>query len=189
MVFSTPNQKCRDVIIGHSLQALLCSYLNDTPIIVNKKPSNTLLDFCDPSLPLYLVGLENKLITLKTNENFVEFGSPKSELRSNLLLCISMSGLLLNSILPWSIKIQDNKIEYFTKARKNSIIFDSLRIFDCDNIEGLNIKKHDISYEVYDSIHIRSSNKNHVEYIKTKDNFVKKFIYTPAIEMVHSPRS
>lgn len=179
MVFKTPSQKCRDVIIGHSLRALLSSYLNDTPIIINKNPSHILFDFCPPDLPLHLVGLENKLFTLKTNENFVQFGSPKSELRSSLLLCISMSGLLLNSIPPWGIKIENNKLKYFTKARKNSIAYDSVRIFDCDNIEGLGIKKHDISYEVYDSIHIRSSNKSDIEYIKSKDNFAKEiYIYS-----------
>ena len=148
MVFKTPSQKCRNIVIGHSLRAILFSYLNDIPILINKKPSHILFDFCDPDLPLHLIGLKNKLITLKTNEGFTEFGSSKSELRSNLLLCISMSGLLLNSTPPWNIKVQDSKLQYFTKARKNSFVFDNLRIFDCDNIME-DVKNQDLADFAY----------------------------------------
>ena len=181
MVFSPPSQKCHDIIIGHSLSALLSSYLNDTPIIINKKSSHILFDFCDPELPLHLVGLKNKSTTLKSNEGFTELGSSEFELRSNLLLCMSMAGLVLNSIPPWNIKIQDGKVDCFTKAKKNSITYENLRIFDDDNIEGLDLKKENMLYEVYDNIHIRSSNKNDIEYIKTVDNFVKEIYIYPSI--------
>ena len=180
MVFKTPTQKCRDVIIGHSPQALLYSYLNNTPIIINKKSSNNMFDFLPQHLPLHLVGLENNPTTLKATEGVVRFGTSKVELRSDLLLCISMSGLLLNSVPPWNIKIEDSKIDYFTKARKYSIDYETVRIFDADNISGLNIKKHNTVYEVYDSIHIRSSNKNDIEYISSEDDFVKEIYIYPS---------
>jgi len=180
MVFKTPSQKCHDVIIGHSLQALLYSYLNDAPIIINQKPSHILFDLCPPDLPLHLVGLTENAVTLKTSEGLIRLGASKAELRSNLLLCISMSGLLLNSTPPWNIKVGDGKVDYYTKSKKHSISYDTVRIFDSDSISGLSIKKHDVIYEVYDNIHIRSSNKNDVEYIKTEDNFVKEIYVYPS---------
>ena len=180
MAFRTPTQKCRDVVIGHSPQALLYSYLNNIPIIVNKKTDNNVFDFLPISLPLQLVGLENSPTTLKATGGAVQFGISKAELRSNLLLCISMSGLLLNSVPPWNIKIEDSKIDYFTKARKYSIDYEAVRIFDANNVSGLNIKKHNTVYEVYDSIHIRSSNKNDIEYISSEDDFVKEIYIYPS---------
>jgi len=180
MIFKTPTQKCANIIVGHSLQALLFSYLNDNPIIVNKKSNNFLFDFCSSDLPLHLVGFEKSERALKTSDGCVRFGAPKSKLRSDLLLSLSISGLLLNSIPPWNIKIQDGKVDYFTKAKKNSVTYENLRIFDGDNITGLELKKENIFYEVYDSIYIRSSNKNDIEYIKTGDNFVKEIYIYPS---------
>ena len=180
MVFDTPNQKCHEVIIGHSSEALLYSYLNDAPIIINKKPENIAFDFCPSDLPLHVVGLRNNLTTLKTSRDFTTFGLSKVKLRSDLMLCISMAGLLLNSVHPWNIRIQDNNIIYLTKTRKHSVSYKTVRIFNVDNISGLNIKKQNEVYEVYDNIHIRSSNKNDVEYIKTEDDFVKEIYIYPS---------
>jgi hypothetical protein len=180
MVFRTPIQKCRDVIIGHSSQALLFSYLNNIPIIVNKKPNDVSHIFCAPDLPLHLIGLQNNTTILKTSHGSVQFGVSKVKLRSDLLLSLSMSGLLLNSTTSWNIKIEDEKINYFTKAKKYSVSYESLRIFDADNITGVNIKKDEIFYEVYDNIHIRSSNKNDIEYIKSEDNFVIEIYIYPS---------
>ena len=180
MVFKTPSQKCRDVIVGHSLQALLYSYLNDTPIIISQKSSPVLFDLCSPDLPLHLVGLSQNSTTLKTSEGIIKLGTSKAKLRSNLILCISMSGLLLNSASPWNIKFGDGNVDYYTKSKKHSISYDTVRIFDSDKISGLSIKKHDVIYEVYDNIYIRSSNKNDIEYIKTKDNFVKEIYIHPS---------
>jgi len=119
-------------------------------------------------------------MTLKTNDGCIDFGTPKDKLRSDLLLSLSMSGLILNSTPPWNIKIEDNKVHYFSKARKYSTSCESIRIFNSDSITGLDIKKHDVFYEVYDSIHIRSSNKSDIEYIKTEDNFVKEIYIYPS---------
>ena len=55
-----------------------------------------------------------------------------------------MSGLLLNSAPPWNIKVGDDKVDYYTKSKKHSISYDTVRIFDSDKISGLNIKKHDV---------------------------------------------
>ena len=180
MIFKTPAQKCANVIVGHSLQALLFSYLNDIPIIVNNKLNNPVFDFCDLDLPLHLVGLKREVKTLKTNDGCVEFGASKYKLRCDLFLSLSMSGPILNATLPWRIKVEDGKVNYFTKTKKNSIIYEDLRIFDGDNIDGLSLKKENILYEVYDNIHIRSSNKNDIEYIKTVDNFVKEIYIYPS---------
>ena len=180
MAFKTPVQKCHDVIIGHSPQALLFSYLYDIPIIINKKPSDVSFDFCEADLPLCLVGLENDKTIFKTNEGSMQFGISKAKLASDLLLPLSVSGLLLNSAIPWSIKVENGNISYFTKARKYSISYRYLRIFDADNITGVNIKKDKTFYEVYDSIYIRSSNKSDIEYIKSKDNFVKEIYIYPS---------
>ena len=71
-------------------------------------------------------------------------------------------------------------MDYFTKAKKNSVTYENLRIFDGDNITGLELKKENIFYEVYDSIYIRSSNKSDIEYIKTGDDFVKEIYIYPS---------
>ena len=179
MAFKTPEQKCNDIVIGHSLQAFLYSYLNDYPIITNKQFIDNSFDFCEPDLPLESIGLENIGRCLKTKEGSIQVGAPKSEIKSRLLLCLSLSGLLLNSVTPNNIKIEDGRISYFTKSRKYSTTYTVAHIFNVDNISGTSIKKYSTAYDVHDSIYIHSSNKNDVEYISTGDNFVSEiYIYS-----------
>ena len=180
MVFKTPEQKCNDIVIGHSLPALLYSYLNDYPTITNKQFIDNSFDFCHPELPLGVIGFDSNMRHFKTTGDPVEMGVSKAEIKSQLLLCLSLSGLLMNSVAPNNIKIGEGRISYFTKSRKYSTTYTTAHIFNADNINGANIKKHNISYDVYDSIHIRSSNKNDIEYISTDDNFVNQIYIYPS---------
>ena len=79
-----------------------------------------MFDFCDLDLPLHLVGLKREVKTLKTNDGCVQFGASKYKLRCDLFLSLSMSGLILNATLPWRIKVEDGKVNYFTKTKKKS---------------------------------------------------------------------
>ena len=180
MVFKTPEQKCNDIVIGHSLPALLYSYLNDYPIIINKQLIDNSFDFCHPDLSLGAIGFDNKSSHLRAAEGSHEVGRSKAEVKSELLLCLSLSGLVMNSETLSSTKIMKGEINYFTKSRKYSSTYTTAHIFNADNVNGVNIKKHNISYDVYDNIHIRSSNKNDIEYISTDDNFVSQIYIYPS---------
>jgi hypothetical protein len=180
MVFKTPEQKCNDIVIGHSLPALLYSYLNDYPIIINKQLIDNSFDFCHPDLSLGAIGFNNKSSHLRAAEGSHEVGRSKAEVKSELLLCLSLSGLVMNSETLSSTKIMKGEINYFTKSRKYSSTYTTAHIFNADNVNGVNIKKHNISYDVYDNIHIRSSNKNDIEYISTDDNFVSQIYIYPS---------
>ena len=81
MAFKTPEQKCNDIVIGHSLQAFLYSYLNGYPIITNKQFIDNSFDFCESDLPLESIGLENAGRCLKAKEGSIQVGAPKSEIR------------------------------------------------------------------------------------------------------------
>jgi hypothetical protein len=180
MVFKTPEQKCNDIVIGHSLPALLYSYLNDYPIIINKQLIDNSFDFCHPDLSLGAIGFDNKSSHLRSAEGSHEVGRSKAEVKSELLLCLSLSGLVMNSEALSGTKIMKGEINYFTKSRKYSSTYTTAHIFNADNVNGVNIKKHNISYDVYDNIHIRSSNKNDIEYISTDDNFVSQIYIYPS---------
>lgn len=178
MVFKTPTTNCDNVVIGHSLPSLLFSYLNDYPIILNKELENNQFDFCPTSLPLELIGFENKSKDLRVAGGTKQFGITKEEIENNLIFCLSLAGLTLNSVPFNNIKVGDNTIECFSNARKYSYTFNKLHIFSAENISGLKIKKENVFYEVYDNLYLKHSNKNSIDYIQTEDNFVNEiFIY------------
>lgn len=178
MVFKTPTTNCDNIVIGHSLPSLLFSYLNDYPIILNKELENNQFDFCPTSLPLELIGFENKSKDLRVAGGTKQFGITKEEIENNLIFCLSLAGLTLNSVPFNNIKVGDNTIECFSNARKYSYTFNKLHIFSAENISGLKIKKENVFYEVYDNLYLKHSNKNSIDYIQTEDSFVNEiFIY------------
>ena len=178
MVFKAPAINCDNIVIGHTLSSLLFSYLNDYPIILNKELENNQFDFCPTHLPLELIGFENKSKNLRVSDGIKQFGITKSEIENNLIFCLSLAGLTLNSTPFSNIKVGNNIVECFSKARKYSYIFNKLHIFNAENITGLKIKKENVFYEVYDSLYLRHSNKNSIDYIQTGDDFVNEiFIY------------
>lgn len=178
MFFKTPTTDCDNIVIGHSLSSLLFSYLNDYPIILNKELENNQFDFCPTELPLELIGFENKPKDLRTATGLKQFGMPISEIENNLVFCLSLAGLTLNTVPFNNIKVGNNILECFSKARKYSYTFNKLHIFDAENVSGVRMAKEDVFYEVYDNLHLKHSNKNSIDYIQTEDDFVKEiFIY------------
>ena len=178
MVFKTPTTNYDNIVIGHSLPSLLFSYLNDYPIILNKELENNQFDFCPTQLSLGLIGFENKSKDLRIAGGTKQFGMPISEIENNLIFCLSLAGLVLNAVPLGNIKVGNNIIECFSKARKYSYTFNKLYIFDAENVSGIRIAKEDVFYEVYDNLHLKHSNKNSIDYIQTEDDFVKEiFIY------------
>tara|TARA_A100001391_G_scaffold196346_1_gene174772 strand:- start:429 stop:1349 length:921 start_codon:yes stop_codon:yes gene_type:complete len=180
MVFKTPTTNCNNIVIGHSLSSLLFSYLNDYPIILNKELENNQFDFCPTELPLELIGFENKPKDLRVVGGTKQFGVTKSEIENNLIFCLSLAGLTLNSVPYNNIKVGDNTVECFSSARKYSYTFNKLHIFNAENITGLKIRKENVFYEVYDNLYLRHSNKNSIDYIQTEDDFVNEIFVYPS---------
>tara|TARA_A100001515_G_scaffold4028_4_gene4038 strand:+ start:779 stop:1693 length:915 start_codon:yes stop_codon:yes gene_type:complete len=169
-----------NIVIGHSLPSLIFSYLNDFPIIINKKAENNLFDLCSPHLDFNQIDLDCYNLSLNSVEGVSTFGCPKTHVKNQIIMCLSMSGLILNSVTFSNIKISQNQIECYSKSKKYPFAYKKIHIFNSENVSGISLEKQNVFYEVYDKIHMKHSNQNSVEFIETGDNFVNKIYIYPS---------
>ena len=181
MRFKTPPTIQTTLVIGSTLPALLYSYLNDFPIIINKTLSDNSYDFLCNNVDLCSIGFSDHITRLKKNKGFHVVGAPKTHIQDTIVFNLSMCGLIRNTFLPTSIRISnDDILTVFSKTRKYEFVYEKIHLFDCENISGIELQKDNITYEVYDKMDIKHSNLNDVEYIKGDDSFVSEIYIHPS---------
>ena len=181
MRFKTPQVLSTTVVVGNTLPALLYSYLNDIPIIINKPPSYNSYDFLPNKISLNSLRLEEQSFTFKKSNGFHVVGTPKKYIQDMILFNLSMCGLVCNTFVPTSVRIKDeNTLTVFSMSRRYEFAYEKIHLFDCENVSGVDLKKENIIYEVYDKMDIKHSNGNDVQYIQSGDNFVNEIYIHPS---------
>lgn len=181
MPFKTPTSIHENIVIGHTLPALVFSYINNYPIIINSSLNTSPFDYCPPELNLSAFGIFNEMKQVNMPEGTINRGVSKLDVEAAIVLHLSVAGSMLNSVPLTNIKVDDGSVECFSSARKYSFGFKKLHVFSCENLSGIKIEKEDVIYKVYDKINLKHFN-NHEEigYIKGKDNFVKEVLIYPS---------
>lgn len=148
-----------EIVIGGNLNALSYSYLNDTPIIINKSEPPHRFEVCDSKSSL---ALWNKLF-------FV----------------LSLKGLNLVGNKSNSVRIKDEEIVVSTKdARVVKFTYKKITVFDNENTTGLPpIKEENDQFIVLDWITAYSCELHSHNYIKTDDNLVNEIYFYPTERM------
>ena len=181
MRFKTPQALKSTVVVGSNLPALIYSYLNNLPIIINNNVNYDSHDFLCSDIDLRPLGFEDHSARLKKSNGTHEVGAPREYVRDRIMFNLSLSGLIYNTFIPTSVRISDNNVlTIFSKSRKYQIKYSDLHLFDCENIVGIELKKENVVYEVYDRMDIRHSNGNEVEYIEGGDEFVSQIYICPS---------
>ena len=142
-------------MIGHNLSALLYSFINTAPLLINKmqKPHR----FSVQEVPF-----------LDTNSEL--------EAWDRLALLLSLSGSLPLSDKLESVRLGDGIVKVYTKnSRMIKIKFNKIIIFNDENIHGLPISEKECDeYTVLDWIYARSCDKHDLELIETNESFVNR---------------
>ena len=181
MRFRVPPTIQTTLVIGSTLPALLYSYLNDFPIIINKTLSNNSYDFLCGEIDLCSIGFADHIVRLRKSNGFHVAGTPKTHIQGTIIFNLSMCGLIHNTFVPTSIRIgNDNILTVFSKAKKYEFVYEKIHLFDCENISGTELRKENITYEVYDKMDIKHSNSNDIQYIESGDDFVSEIYIHPS---------
>ena len=167
------------VVIGSSLEALTYAFLNNLPVIHTKICKPHFLERFKDDQNLSMFEIDNKQITLKTNNKAIPVGIKKIFLWEKLYFNLSLSGLIPLESKCVSIRLSDNIIRASTsKARLAKIKFNQLIIFDDHCFTGLgSYKIKEKTYEVYDWFKVRSGMKHEYDIIDGDNNFVNKIYF------------
>jgi hypothetical protein len=145
VLIKTPKRECEEIIIGGDLNALLQSYKNNTPLIINKL-----------SPPHYFETLETY---------------NAQELWHRLFFILSTSGLNLVGQKAQNVRIKENEISVSTTgARVFKYKTEKLLIFDDENVHGLPPpEKKNEDFIVLDWMFSRSCEKHPHKHLTTGD--------------------
>jgi len=171
-----------ELVIGDSLEAISYSYLNERPLILNSIKKPHFFDFFDAGVDLSKYPIEIVEYEMVGLDNTKIVGASKLEIWENLVFCLSMSGLVPASDKVYSMRIEDNNLLKLTTkdSRVLRFKFDKLRIFDTENMAGLESFKEVNKFKVVDWINVRSGMKHEYDYFETKDDFVKEVYFYPS---------
>jgi len=155
VLIKIPRREHEKIVVGGNLNALLYSYTNDVPLVINKM-----------LLP----------------HRFELFQSSNAlELWNKLFFVLSASGLNLVGERARMIRIRENEINITTLgARALKLGFQKLIIFDDKNVSGLPLPlKENDDFIVLDWMISRSCEKHTHNYLDTPDKFVNKVHFYP----------
>ncbi len=173
-----------NLVIGSGLNALMFSYLNKYPLIINADKPPMPFEFFDLDFNLGQFGFEPGKYALHTGDNIVEVGVPKFEVWQRLFFSLSLSGLCPLSLKAHSIRIQDDNFVKIVTHRSRVIKckYNQLFVFDNENVHGLpfalgeRIEK----FKVVDWFNVRRGNKHNIDYMFTDEDFVKEIFFYKA---------
>jgi len=152
------------IVIGGNIAALLYSYNNNIPIIINN---------LNPPHRFEQIGTHSKL-----------------ELWKKLYFLLSLSGLNLVGDKAQYIRIKDENI--FSVATSNScsikVSFDKLIVFDDENVSGLPVSIEELSqtsnkFLVLDWMVAKPCMEHDFEHFHTDDEFVRDIYFYPTERM------
>jgi len=168
-----------ELVIGSSLEAVSYSFLNHRTLIMSGFHRLNFFDFFSRGNDLTKYGIDTEEYELKTPDGSKKFGPSKLEIWEQLVFSLSISGLLPVHDLASSIRIEDeNILKVFTKnSRMIKFKFKKLRIFNHENVYGLEMISEGEEYKVIDWVNVRSGTKHEYDYIETNDDFVKEIYF------------
>lgn len=168
----------KNIVVGGNLSALLYSFYNNVPIIINNCSLPHPYDFFKPDVDLTDFLIENVTTKLNSNKTAKVVGLQKQHLRNNLFFLLSMSGLMLYTEEVESIRIEsrENKLKVVNGAVGTELKFDKLLIFNDDKLNLLPAKKRN-KYLVLDWMEAKSCDSHLYDFLNINDGNFAKEIY------------
>ena len=174
--------KFDELVIGNSLEAVSYAFLNHKTLLLNDKHKLNFFDFFEPEIDLEKYRIEGERCELNTNEGLEIVGPSKLEVWQKMVFSLSLAGFLPIYDLISSIRVEnENILKVVTKnSRLIKIKFNTLRIFDDENVDGLGIPVTEEKYKVIDWVNVRAGMKHRYDKLETEDDFVNEIYFYPS---------
>ena len=153
-----------EVVVGHSLSAVMYAYKNKIPLILNSRKKPFPFDEVEE---VELPEIQLKTTNAETAWSFV-------------VLEHALSGLVPFGTSIDSIRFEENQMSVsLGGAFSVRVGFEKCYMFNDDNviIDGGEIEKQERQYRVFDWFNVRSGAKHDIDLLKTQDSFVNKVYF------------
>jgi len=171
-----------EVVIGNNLPAAIYAYLNSAPIISNSSRRHNFFEFLSPDLSLERISIKNESKKLSGFKEDKLVGISKFEVYKKLTFLNSLAGLspLCNKIA--TIRIENDCIKVTTQNfGLIRIKFNKLRIFDDENITGLEEPSGPKDkFRVLDWVNVKSGMTHDYDILKSSIDFVREIYFYPS---------
>ena len=164
------------IVIGSSLKALMFAYINELPIFFSVAERPFRFDFLDPNWDLTALKLENPPSVLTSTKGKMEVGIPANLLWERLMFILSFSGKAPLSNLCKTMRYTGSTMVFSDDyAKLVEVGFEHCYYFGDRNCYKLVNEKvvENTQHLCYDWIAFNRGGKHKIDFIKTKDEFVK----------------
>jgi hypothetical protein len=154
----------RDIVVGHSLPAVVYAYKNKLPLILNSKKKPFPFD--------EIVTVDIPELELKTTNT--------EKAWSFIVLEHAMNGLVPFGTAVESVRFEEDRM-YISLGGAFSVqvAFEKCYVFEDDNLilENDVVPKQEEKFRVFDWFDVRSGTKHDVDLLKSADGFVNKLYF------------
>ena len=177
------NYNYDNIVVGSSFDAVLYAFVHSYPIVYTDYDMPFRFDYLDHNVDLSSLKLNNSATVVKTVDDDVIVGLPKSLLWERMLFLLSLDSKAPLSNLCTSLRAINNKIICSNEYSKIAeISFKTCHYFYDSNAFGFVQEKTLASdkYVCYDWIAINKGGKQNIDLIETNDNFTKEMWFYPS---------
>lgn len=171
-----------ELVIGTGLNAVLYSFLNQKPLVINSIEKPLFFEFFPSGFDLSKLNLYPDEYSLKGLKKNMKVGASKLDVWERLVFCLSLSGLLPVHCPAAEVRIDDDYITVSTQDFKvRKLKYKKLRVFSDINVSGLpDSSSHIEKYKVIDWMDVRSGMLHPYDYINNGGFFVKEIYFYPS---------
>ena len=171
-----------ELVIGTGLNAVLYSFLEQKPLIINSTEKPLFFDFLPENYDLSKLGLHPDEYTLKGRKKNIKVGASKLDIWERLVFSLSLSGLLPLHSPAAQLRIEDKHIVVSTQDFKvHRLSYKKLRVFSDINVSGLPDPINCVErYQVVDWMDVRSGMLHPYDYLNNGGFFVKELYFYPS---------
>ncbi len=168
-----------ELVVGANLSALLYAYNAQIPVLFSSPSPPHLFERFAEGTDTSTFGIPKESKVFKYPEKETTEGNPKLELWNKMIFDLGICGLVPLSSGVESMRIgEDQTLRVFTKTRSFTYRYNTLRVFELDQISGLNTVRSEKN-KVLDWINIRAALNSDLDRLTGEGDFLSElYFYT-----------
>ena len=171
------------IVIGSSIEAILYAFINNYPVFFAQERRPFRFDYFEPEVDLSCLKIPASNKSLTTFGDDKKIGITKELLWERIIFLLSIGGCAPLSNLCSSIRCVDNVVTCSNEYSKIiDFKFNECYYFGDDKTTGF-IEQNTLdedTYICYDYIGFNKGGKHEIDYIHTKDDFVREIWFYPS---------
>ena len=171
-----------ELVVGTGLNAVLYSFLEQKPLIINSTQKPLFFDFFPEGYDLSRLDIHLDEYTLRGRKKNIKVGGSKLDVWERLVFSLSLSGLLPLHSPAAQLRVEDDRVVVSTQNLKvHRLGYKKLRVFSDVNVTGLpDSSGHVDKYQVIDWMDVRSGMLHPYDYLNNGGFFVKELYFYPS---------